>query len=272
MEKYRILMEMNRKAIFSEEISDPEKEEAVSGLLNGICCKEEIHNYKKRMKVSIDTDNIYPDYFIPPYNGNKKLRLIQGYLPKTNILYANHYELEIIRLLFLYAPENGQVNEMVENTLRRLKDTCFGNSCAQGECMAAGISVLRFLAVTRPGDLEWIDKLLGLLGELFLSFGNGQAAIQRGIPVSYLLMAFADINNSRTRELITQKKEWLTALLRRGWITGKLSNGKTSEGDTYNIMGKYIIRNALGTLPEYEDISKCEIYVNDKDGRCYCNI
>lgn len=138
---------------------------------------------------------------------NKKLRLIQGYLPKTNILYANHYELEIIRLLFLYAPENGQVNEMVENTLRRLKDTCFGSSCAQGECMAAGISVLRFLAVTRPGDLEWIDKLLGPLGELFLAFGNGQAAIQRGIPVSYLLMAFADINNSRTRELITQKKE-----------------------------------------------------------------
>lgn len=71
MEKYRILMEMNRKAIFSEEISDLEKEKAVSGLLNGICCKEEIHNYKKHMKVSIDTDNIYPDYFIPPYNGKK---------------------------------------------------------------------------------------------------------------------------------------------------------------------------------------------------------
>ena len=97
MEKYKILMEINKKAIFAEEISDTEKEEAVSVLLNGICGKEDILKYKKRMRVNPETDNIYPNYYIPPYNENKKLRLIQGYLPKTNILYANHYELEIIR-------------------------------------------------------------------------------------------------------------------------------------------------------------------------------
>lgn len=38
------------------------------------------------------------------------------------------------------------------------------------------------------------------------------------------------------------------------------------------MMIKYIIRNAIGTLPGYEDVPKYEIYVNDKDGRCYCNI
>lgn len=268
MEKYKILMEANRKMIFAEEISDAEKAETVSLLLNGISCKDDILNYKKRMRVNAGTDSMYPDYYIPPYNGGRKLRLIQGYLPKTNILYANHYELEIIRLLFLFAPENRIVNEIAENTLRRLQNTCFGNSCTQGECMAAGISVLRFLAVTRPGDLEWIDRLLGPLGEIFLSSGSGQASIQKGIPMSYLLMAYTDINNEKTRELIAQRKEWLTGLLRRGWITGKLSNGKISEGDTYNLMGKYIIRNALAVLPEYEDIAKCKIYVNDKDGRC----
>ena len=80
------------------------------------------------MKVNLETDNIYPNYYIPPYNENKKLRLVQGYLPKTNILYANHYELEIIRLLFLFTPENEKVIEMVRKTLQRLKDTCFGNS------------------------------------------------------------------------------------------------------------------------------------------------
>lgn len=74
------------------------------------------------MRVNAETDNIYPNYYIPPYNGNRKFRLIQGYLPKTNILYANHYELEIIRLLFLFAPENEQVNEMVDNTLQRLSN------------------------------------------------------------------------------------------------------------------------------------------------------
>ena len=272
MEKYKVLMGLNRKMIFGEEIADAEKEEAVSVFLNGICDKGDIVKYKKRMRVNAETDNIYPNYYIPPYVGGKKLRLIQGYLPKTNILYANHYELEILRLLYILAPENKTVCEMVNNTLQRLKGTCFGNSCMQGECLATGISVLRFLAVATPEDKEWIDKLFAPLGDIFLSFGNGQAAIQQGIPLSYLLMAFTDINNEKCRELIKQKQEWLLDLLRRGWITGKLSNGKISEGDTYNLMGKYILRNAIGILLEFADVSKYEIYVNDKDERCYCNI
>ena len=164
------------------------------------------------------------------------------------------------------------VDEMVKNTLQRLKGTCFGNSCTQGECFATGICVLRFLAVTCPDNTEWIDKLLSPLGNVFLTFGKGQAAMQQGVPLSYLLMAFTDINTEKTRALIKQKQEWLLDLLRRGWITGKLSNCKISEGDTYNLMGKYIIRSAIGILPEFEDVSKYEIYVNDKDERCYCNI
>lgn len=272
MEKYKVLMELNRKMIVGEEISDVEKREAVSTFLNGICDREAVVKYKKRMRVNVETDNIYPNYYIPPYVESKKLRLIQGYLPKTNILYANHYELEILRLLYILVPENKTVCEMVNSTLKRLKGTCFGNSCTQGECLATGISVLRFLAVTNPDDVEWIDRLLNPLGDIFLCFGNGQAAIQQGVPLSYLLMAFADINNEKTRGLIKQKQEWLLDLLRRGWITGKLSNGKISEGDTYNLMGKYILRNAIGMLPEFEDVSKYEIYVNDKDERCYCNI
>lgn len=90
--------------------------------------------------------------------------------------------------------------------------------------------------------------------------------------MSYLLMAFTDINNEKTRDLIAQKKEWLLELLRRGWITGRLSNGRISEGDTYNLLGKYIIRAAICTLSEYGDASKYEIYVRGKDERCYCNI
>ena len=272
LEKYKILMELNRKDIFGEEITDSEKADAVSVLLNGISPKGDIQNYKKRMRVSVETGDMYPDHYIPPYNGNKKLRLIQGFLPKTCILYANHYELEIIRLLFMFAPDNEKVDELVKTTLKRLKNTCFGNSCTQGECRAAGISVLRFLAATQPQNSEWIDKLLTPLGDMFMAFGNGQAAAHSGIPITYLLMAFTDINSEKTKKYIAQKKDWLLSMLRKGWITGKLSNGKISEGDCYNLMGKYIIRNALGTLPEYKDIAKHEIYVSDRDGRCYCNI
>lgn len=114
MEKYKILMEINRKLVFGEEISDKEKEENVSILLDGISSKEDVIRYKRRMRVNSETEYMYPDYYIPPYNGNKKLRLVQGYLPKTNILYANHYELEIIRLLCMFAPKDAKINEMVE--------------------------------------------------------------------------------------------------------------------------------------------------------------
>ncbi len=125
MEKYKILMELNRKMIFGEEISDAEKREGISIFLNGICEKKDILKYKKRMRVNAEIDNIYPNYYIPPDDGSKKLRLIQGYLPKTNILYANHYELEIIRLLCMFAPENETVGEMVKTTLQRLKGDVF---------------------------------------------------------------------------------------------------------------------------------------------------
>lgn len=272
LRNYKILTELNRKAIFADDISFEDKQEALSVLSDGAGCREDIIKYKNRMRVNPGTDCIYPDYYIPPYNGNKKLRLIQGYLPKTHILYANHYELEILRRLFLLAPENDTINEMIRNTLKRLKGTCFGNSCMQGECIAAGISVLRFIAAVKPDDKEWIDKLLDPLGEIFLSFGSGQAAVQKGVPLSYLLMVFTDINNEKTKNLLTRKKEWLLDLLRRGWITGKLSNGKISEGDTYNLMGKHIIRNAIGTLPEFKNVAEHEIYVSEKDGRCYCDI
>lgn len=272
MERYEILCELIRKEQFGEEITEEEKIMAVSAFLDGRNDLEEIIRYKKKMRVDPNGDCIYPNYFLPPYNEGKKLRLVQGYLPKTNILYANHYEAEILRLLVKYAPDHETVKDMVDHTLERFGRTCFGNSCAQGECIVTGICVLRLLAVVQPVDKIWINRLLVPLGEVFLSFGPGQAASQKGIPLSYLLMAFSDINNEKTRDLLKQKKEWLVNLLRRGWITGKLSTGKISEGDTYNLLGKYIIRNAVCTLPEFPEKENFRIYVDDVDERCYCEI
>ena len=272
MIKYKILCELVRKEQFGEEIAEEEKTTAVSIFLDGRNNSEEIIRYKKRMRVNPIADCVYPNYYLPPHNEGKKLRLVQGYLPKTNILYANHYEAEILRLLVKFAPDNETVKDMVYHTLERFDKTCFGNSCTQGECITTGICVLRFLAAVQPVDEIWINKLLDPLGEAFLSFGPGQAASQRGIPFSYLLMAFTDINNEKTRNLLMQKREWLVDILRRGWITGKLSNGKISEGDTYNLLGKYIIRNAVCTLPEYPKKEDYRIYVDDVDERCYCEI
>lgn len=259
MNKYETLIEINRKEVFGEAISSQDKEMAVSAFLNGMNRKEEVQNFKRRMRVNDETDTIYPQFFIPPYNGTKKLRLVQGYLPKTNILYANHYELEILRLANMFAPENERIATMTQNTLQRLKNTCFGNSCMQGECFATGISVLRFLAVAQPEDEEWIDRLLSPLGEHFLSLGTGQATGLKKVPLTYLLMAFTDVNNQKTRELLRKRVEWLLDLLRKGRLTAKLSNGEMPEGDMNTLMKTYIIGNAIGILPEYKDIAKHEM-------------
>ena len=52
MEMYKLLMEINRKQVFGEEIPDVEKKDAVAAFLNGVCDKEEIKRYKKRMRVN----------------------------------------------------------------------------------------------------------------------------------------------------------------------------------------------------------------------------
>lgn len=272
MEAFQALMEINRRILCGQELSGREKDNAVSLFLGNIRDREAIRQYKKRMRVQPDTDCIYPLYYLPPCPDNKKLRLVQGFLPKTHLLYANHYELEILRLLSLFAPENEKVKEMVAATTERLSHTCFGHACTQGECMATGICVLRFLAAAQPREASWMSQLVGPLGEAFLSFGPGQAANRQGLPLSYLLMAFTDVNSEQTRGFLIQRQDWLLELLRRGWITGRLSNGKISEGDQFNLLGKHIIRNALGTLPGFEDIGKHEIYVSEQDGRCYCDI
>ena len=272
MEKYRMLCELVQKEQTDGELTAQERNEAVSMFLSGVNHPDEIIRYKKRMRVHPEEDCLYPDYYVPFYDKGKKLRLVQGYLPKTNLLYANHYEAEIVRLLVRFAPEDAAVKDMAAHTLERFRKTCFGNFCTQGECTAAGICVLRLLAAACPMDEAWIDKLLEPLGERLLSFGTGQAASQQGIPLSYLLMAFTDIDSGKTRDLLSRKKEWLTLLLKRGWLTGKLSNGKISEGDTYNLLYKYIIRNALCTLADSLAKEDYRIYVNEADGRCYCDI
>ena len=221
MKKYKILCELIRKEQFGEEIAEEEKSAAVAIFLDGRNDSEEIIRYKKRMRVNHIADCVYPNYYLPPHNEGKKLRLVQGYLPKTNILYANHYEAEILRLLVKFAPDNEEVKGMVYHTLERFDKTCFGNFCTQGECITTRICVLRFLVAVQPVDEIWINKLLEPLGEVFLSFGYGQAASQKGIPLSYLLMAFTDINNEKTRSFLDQKREWLVQLLRKGWLTGQ---------------------------------------------------
>ena len=71
---------------------------------------------------------LYPLFFILPYNNGRKLRLITGTLPKTQILSANHYELEILCLLALWDRRNPRVKHMLD--VKRLDKCCFTHLCS----------------------------------------------------------------------------------------------------------------------------------------------
>lgn len=104
-----------------------------------------------------DKRRMYPLFYIPPQNTGKKLKTILGQTPKTQILSANMYELEVLRILHLLAPDNREVTDMIKDTHKRLKTTCFGYmDDGVGECFDASLVVLRFIAATAQDETEWI--------------------------------------------------------------------------------------------------------------------
>ena len=105
--------------------------------------------------------DMYPFSYVLPYNGGEKPVTILNQRPKTQILSMNSYELEILRLLCLFAPNDPAVQEMTGKTIRRLKNTCFGGKgCSTGECYDAGLVTLRFAATAAPKDIGWMANLV----------------------------------------------------------------------------------------------------------------
>jgi hypothetical protein len=196
-------------------------------------------------------------FYITPYNDGKKLRLVTGELPKTHILAANHYELEILRILALWDIDNPKVRFMIDETLKRLNTTCFAHWCPAGECVGAAVTVLRFISVLpeeRRKD-EWINQILPHLFEKNVS-----------LPVFYMYSALPDIANALCLEFIADKKDWLIGMLTKGHLTGP------AVQDTYCDIRKYVLRNALAMLPEYAHLKNRKIYISPKDSRCYFDV
>jgi hypothetical protein len=157
MTAYDLMLELNQ---LREPLSPERKAEAVSVLLAARSSPEQARRFHNGVRYPGNTGGMYPQFFIPPYNGGRKLRTVTGQLPKTHILSSNMYELEILRLLHLYAPDNAEVAAMVAATLTRLKKTCFaGHGCAVGECFDTSVIALRFLLTAAPHETEWIQAL-----------------------------------------------------------------------------------------------------------------
>ena len=84
-------------------------------------------------------------------------------MPGTHILSANGYELEILRLLHLLAPDHPDVRDMNDKTIARLRHTCFaGEDDGVGECFDANLIALRYLGTVSPALTGWMRDRIGV--------------------------------------------------------------------------------------------------------------
>ena len=154
MTVYELSQYYDEKLISMETVSEAEKRETAETFFSAVSDRKTVIRFHNGVNApraeNGDTRGMYPEFYIPPYNGGKKHKIITGATPKTHILSANAYELEIIRLLNLFSPEDPRTVKMTQRTLARLETTCFDTTCYVGECYEAGLVSLRFRAAVCP--------------------------------------------------------------------------------------------------------------------------
>lgn len=165
MTAYDLMVNTNQHLINGGELTNKQKQNIAAQLLAARSTPEQAQRFYKGVRYPNNIDGegrrMYPVFYIPPYNDGKKLKTVVGQTPKTHILSANMYELEILRLLHLFAPENPDVMDMTARTLERLKTTCFaGRGCGLGECFDTALVALRFVITVAPDETAWIVRLL----------------------------------------------------------------------------------------------------------------
>lgn len=257
-EPYQTLYETNQRLIMHEPLDNDERRRITDLLLAYVSDTQTAARFHKSVgapeyvnrstsSASADHRHMYPLFFIPPYNEGRKHRLVTGELPGTHILSANHYELEILRLLALWRRDDPAVSAMLAQTLERLDTTCFAHYCDRGECVGAGVAVLRFLTAAAPEKRACIDRLLHPLGALFADTTRG--GFPHNLPVYYFLLALADFEDDYTVRLIRTRENDLTALLHRNHPTAKAQPLTTAA--SYSPLRRRVLEDTLSRLPAY---------------------
>ena len=260
MTVYEVLIKTNYCLIKKELLSEKQKQNIVNMFLSSVSTKNETLKFYKgvRFPNNIDKEGrrMYPIYFIPPYNDGKKYKTVMTQTPKTHILSANSYELEIIRLLYLFGSENPVVKNMVSKTLERLRSTCFGNSDdGVGECYDSSLIVLRFLASVAPNEIKWINERI----ETFHRYFNEKHRIWCLTWYFYLCLSELPFSIAEP-EILKYEDEFLKQL--------NISCVMNSEHDKEtHLMLICVVRNCLSRLSQYEYIKDRLPFVNPKDNR-----
>ena len=264
MTAYELMIKTNHYLIKGGEMTSPQKANIIRQLLAARSDESTVLSFKKGVAApeylyalgqSRDERKMYPLFYIPPYNGGKKLQTVIPMSPKTHILSANSYELEIIRILYLFAADHPMVQDMAEKTLARLKTTCFGyQNCHHGECFHSALIVLRFLAGVSD-DTVWIKKLVA-----FFNRYNGETR-RHSNTVWYFWLCLSELPYEIAEPEILKYKDEFCARLSKSYVMN-------SESDKIrHPVLCCILRNCLCRLPQYTYIKDRQPYVNEKDGR-----
>ena len=248
MAAYELMIKTSHHLIRGGTYSDTEKADIVQQLHEG-----RITDGKKR---TFGDFNWYPDFYIPPHNGGKRLQTVIPMSPKTYICADNAYEFEIIRLLHLFQPDD-EVSAMIEGTLRRVKQTCFGyKGCHLAECFEAGLTVLRFLSFAAPHDRDWIKKQITVYNSHFTD-NRRHSGVQK-----YYWLILSDMPFDIAESEILRQRELIIDQLNRSYL---IKNGNED-------ILLCVMRNTLARLPEYSYIKDRKPYVDEKSGRLIFSI
>lgn len=266
MTAYELMVKTNHYLIKEPytPLNRSQKDNIINQLLKARSTPEEAQRFYKAVNFSGNTDSsgrrMYPVFFIPPYNQGHKYKTILGQTPKTHILSANMYELEILRLLHLLDPHNTQVSDMVSKSLDRLKTTCFGYcDDGVGECFDSSLVVLRFLATVLPNDHDWLHSRIDNYNK---HFGEKH---RPWFVKWYYRLCLSELPLELAEPEIVRHKDEILSHLNKSCVM----NSETDK--TIHPVLVCILRNVISRLPDYVYLKERHPFINEKDGRLYFN-
>lgn len=268
MTAYELMVKMNHYLIQNpaeDSLSHAQKRRIVTDLLAARSTPDQRRRFYLGVKFPGNLDahgmRMYPDFFVPPYNDGKKYKTVLGQTPKTHILSANLYELEILRLLHLFAPDDYDVRAMTESTLERLYHTCFGNEDdGVGECFDTNLMVIRYLSAAAPQNLVRIKSRMNVYER------HKDDKKRPWYPGWYYWLCLSEMPYALAEPEI---RKYLPDVL--PWLTTKSCVMNSETDRTIHPVLLCILRNMVTRLREYHHAKEKQPYLGE-DGRLYLRI
>ena len=261
MKPYELTLKTNHFLLRDGTLTEKQKDQILGQLLAARSTPEEAERFYRGVRCPGNRDRegrrMYPECFIPAYNQGEKYKTLMNQTPKTQLFASNLYELEILRLLCLLGPELPEVEAMRQQTLARLRTTCFGyQDDGVGECFDASLVVLRFLAAAAPEEEAWIQSRLDNFNQ---HYGEKK---RPWFCLWYYWLCLSELPFSLAKPYTDPHlPEMLKWLEHKGMVMH--SNHDVAVHPTL----MYLLRNSAARYPQYAYIKERKPYIREKDGR-----